>query len=232
MVFDSRHLSSNIDYSFFYSSNSNEQQPGIPFAPFLVYQIFKDPVDETALDIQIGKTFFYFFQEYLYGLHPGPDWFSKAAYVWIEELFYDPFGTLGDFFPDVLLGKELDCLSGWGRNDEDVMVPIVKYLADKSGVNNIGHYHFLIQHKYSVYQALDSIGLDPLKTWAPRFFQNYLEGNIYGIKGDELSNAFEIVDWAVRYYNADQTLRGNTHWLSMLSTNSDSYLEVIFTDPE
>jgi len=52
------------------------------------------------------------------------------------------------------------------------------------------------------------------------------------VNGNELSNAFEILDWAIRYYNADGTLRGNTHWLTMLTTNTDSYLEVIFTDPE
>lgn len=194
LVVDNSHMSPHGFHSFLYASIGNQEYPGIPFGSLFIYRIFKDPLHETELDIQIGKTFFDLFQRYIYGVSPGPDWFSRATEARVEELFYDPLGTLGDYFPDVLLGNELDCFSGWGLEQSDVLVPIVKYLTDKGGVRVVGHYHDLIHRNYPVVEALNLAANAPANTWIPLFFQNYMEGKIYGITGDIFMNGIDAQD--------------------------------------
>ncbi len=184
LVLDNRHMNPHGLHSFLYASIGYQEYPGIPFGSLFIYKIFKDPLDETELDIQIGKTFFDLFQRYIYGTSPGPDWFSRAAYARVEELFYDPLGTFGDYFPDDLLGNEMDCFSGWGLEQFDALVPLVKYLTDKRGVKMVGYYHDLILRNYPVLEALNLVANSQANTWIPHFFQNYMEGKIYGITGD------------------------------------------------
>ena len=184
-VYDMRGMDPKYYHSFTYCiSSSDSKKPGIPFNTFFVYNILKTTIDKQQFDIEVGKSFYKLYQRYTYGLEPGPDWFSRAAYVWIEELFYDPFGTLGDYFPDVLTGNELDCFNGWGMDDNDVMVPIVKFMTDHIGLKAIGKYHDLIQEDHSLHEALELTIYNASREWIPLFFEEYVKGRIYGITGD------------------------------------------------
>lgn len=184
-VYDMRGLNPKYYNAFTYNKRSTgNNKPGIPFNTYFIYHVLKTSIDKKQFDIEVGKSFYKLYQRYTYGLKPGPDWFSRAAYVWIDELFYDPFGTLGDYFPDVLTGNELDCFSGWGRNDNDVMVPIVKYMTDHVGLKAIGDYHDLILKDHSMYEAMDLTIYKVPRDWIPLFFKEYVAGRIYSITGD------------------------------------------------
>jgi hypothetical protein len=178
IVYDNRDftITNNARYSFHFQASSKDKEPGIPFGSFFIYNIYKEPVDETKLNMRIGKTFYEYYQRYIYGLEPGPDWFSNAAGMWIDELFYDPFETLGDYVQEALIGNELNCFNGWGIRNSDIMVPLVEYLVEEYDKGIINDYHNNIKDNKTLYEALNQAFPDPVTIWVPRFFQNYLEG--------------------------------------------------------
>jgi hypothetical protein len=72
-----------------------------------------------------------------------------------------------------------------------------------------------------------------MKGYSIPLTKNTVSGQLTGsLEIPDIKKNIDVVDWAIRYYNADRTLRGNTHWLSKWELTNDSYFEVIFADPE
>jgi len=161
--------------------------PGNQHNECFIYTLYKDQQEESEINLEIGDAFYKSFQRFIFsGRRPEPDWFSKASRVWMEEKFYESWGSIDTYIPESLQGYVLTPFLDWWKADANAgMAPVVKYLAENYGDKVVFQYHYHIWKDKSMKEALSLAVGKPVDEWFPEFIKDYLEGKVYGITGSQ-----------------------------------------------
>lgn len=172
---------------FNYLNLNGRVSPGNQHNECFIYVLFKDQQEESEINLEIGDGFYKSFQHFVFsGRRPEPDWFSEASRVWMEEKFYESWGSIDTYIPESLQGYVLTPFLDWWKVDAYAgMAPVVKYLTENYGDDVVFQYHYHIWKDKSMKEALSlSVG-KPVIEWFPEFIRDYLEGKVYGITGSQ-----------------------------------------------
>jgi len=132
---------------------------------------------------------------------PGPHyWLDEATAVWSEEKFTD----VADYRSNALTRENrmmapFRGMHAGAQGSNDIaqahgygMPGVIKYLVDHYGDTILVRmYEKIYQQKNPAETVISSIP-DPLNVWWPRFFREYVGGNIYGLGGDVFTSAQNV----------------------------------------
>ena len=202
---------------FYYTIESYYNERTVRKYNYFTYYRLGGQHNEYQLNLFISQALFHSFQCFIYERDIGliNDWFSDACGHWIEDKYFQQWENNENYVPDKLRCNELVPFNKWGSNSKDEsMVPIIRYLIREYGNKVFYQYHHHIRSNTNLknkwYETLNYMHIDkedktiedPMEEWMPAFFIDYMEGKIYGVKGDIFVNGVKKDDYVDLPVNA------------------------------